>query len=153
MAYQAKRANTYTTDFELVEDDGTVVYSLKVALDAGSMAEKLSKEHMELVRIHGKVEKMNPKKTDLKTMTNAYQELGEAALTIIRSVFGEEQTNIIFEFYHGKYVDIVREVMPFVQSVVLPEVRQIAQQNRKDILQKYNRKTRHSILKGKKWDI
>ena len=50
MAYQAKRTSAYTQDFELVDESGRVVHSMKVALDPGSMAEKLSKQHVELLK-------------------------------------------------------------------------------------------------------
>ena len=50
MAYQAKRKKLYTEDFELAEEDGTVVHTLHVALDPDSMARKLSEKHMALVK-------------------------------------------------------------------------------------------------------
>lgn len=154
MAYQAKRVSAYTQDFELVDESGRVVHSMKVALDPGSIVEKLSKQHVELIRAKEQVDKIQVNNASHKELVHAYEALGNAVLAMIKSVFGEEDTATIMEFYRGKYSDIVQEVLPFITNVVLPDIRRISQQNKKDILQKYNRKQRKTMKKaGKKWGI
>lgn len=152
MTYQAKRTHGYIQELELVEADGTVAHSLKIALDPGSMVEKLSRQHMEIVKAQKEVQAIDTGIKNGKVLLGAYQKLGNAVMTEIRSVFGDEQSDIIFEFYNGDYNAIVKEIYPFIKDVVIPDVRRIAQQNKRDILQKYNRKTRRA-LKGKKWGI
>ena len=48
MAYKAKRKKIYEEDFLLTEEDGTVVHTLHVALDADSMVKKLSEKYVAL---------------------------------------------------------------------------------------------------------
>lgn len=159
MAYQAKRTSAYTQDFELVDESGRVVHSLKVALDPGSMVEKLSNQYVELLRSREKVCEMQKLGADFSELKDAYETLGNAVIAMIRSVFGDEDANTILEFYRGRYNDIIQEVMPFISNVVIPDIRRITQQNRKDILQKYNRKQKRQkkqqIRKMVKrlWDI
>lgn len=152
MTYQAKRTHGYIQELELVEVDGTVVHCLKVALDPGSMAEKLSRQHMEIVKAQKEVQAIDISIENGKILLDAYQKLGNAVMAEIRSIFGDEQSDIIFEFYNGDYNAIVKEVYPFINDVVIPDIRRIAKQNKQEILQKYNRKTRRA-LKGKKWGI
>lgn len=147
MAYQAKRTSEYVQEFELVDESGRVVHSMKVALDPGSMVEKLSRQYVNLLHAKEEVGKIQANSARLEELTNGYQTLGDAAMAMISSVFGEEDTKTIFEFYRGRYNDIVQEVLPFITTVVLPDIRHIAQQNRKDVLQKYNRKQRRTISK------
>ena len=116
MAYQAKRKQLYTEDFELTEENGTVVHRLHVELDPDSMAVRLSEKHMEVV--------------------------GRAVTDILEAVFGRDNAKIIAEFYNGRYFEMCREVMPFVTGVVIPEIRKIAQENKKTIAAGYNRKQR-----------
>ena len=153
MVYQAKRVHTYTQDFELVEKDGTVVHSMKVSLDPGSMVEKISKQYVEIMHAQREAAAIDASIKNQNMLRDAYEKLGNAVIAIMRSVFGDEQADIIIEFYSNRYNDIVLEVFPFITDIVLPDLRRITQENKKNILQKYNRKVRRTILKGKKWDI
>ncbi len=152
MAYQAKRAKEYVQEFELVEEDGTVAHSMKVSLTPGDVVEKLSRQYTDLIRAQKETAEIAAGIKDHMILREAYEKLGHAVIAIVNSVFGEEQTNIIIEFYNNRYNDIVLEVLPFITEVVIPDVRKISQEKRKEILQKYNRKTRKAIKKGKRWD-
>lgn len=150
MAYQAKRTSAYTQDFELVDESGRVVHSMKVALDPGSVVEKLSKQYTDLLKIKAKVDKISAESSNREELTSAYETLGNAVIAMIRSVFGDENTKTILEFYRNRYNDIILEVFPFITDVVLPDIRRITQQNKKDILEKYNRKQRRTLKKSEK---
>ena len=43
---------------------------------------------------------------------------------------------------------MISEVAPFITTVVIPDLRRITQENKKEILNKYNRKQSRAILKG-----
>ena len=139
MAYQAKRKKQYEEEFQLVEENGTIVHTLKVSLDADSMVRKLSEKHTALVRALQDVQKkvQDPEK--------GLEVLGNAVTDMFEAVFGEEDTKIILEFYNNRYVEMCQEVVPFITTVVIPEVRKIAQANKKDILSQYNRKQRRKF--------
>lgn len=139
MAYQAKRRKVYVEDFELTEEDGTVVHTLHVELDPDSMAVKLSEKHMDLVRALDDVKRCNG---DTAT-EDGLEVVGRAVTDILEAVFGRDNAKIITEFYNGRYFEMCREVMPFVTDVVIPEVRKMAQENRKSIAAGYSRKQRH----------
>lgn len=155
MTYQAKRTSEYTQDFEMVDESGRVVHSIKVALDPSSMVEKLSRQFVDLLKIREKVCDMQSDGANYYELKKAYEELGNSVIVILKSVFGDEDTKTILEFYRDRYNDIIQEVMPFIANVVIPDVRRISQQNRKNNLQKYNRKQRRTIGKMAKklWDI
>lgn len=158
MAYQAKRTSAYTQDFELVDESGRVVYSMKVALDPGSVVEKLSKQYAELLKTKAKVDRISMPSCTQGDLIKAYDTLGNTVIALIKSVFGEEDTKIILEFYRNRYNDIIIEVLPFITNIVLPDVRRISQKNREDILQKYNRKQKRAMKKNNEvlkrlWDI
>ena len=141
MAYQAKRRKLYEEDFELVDEQGNVVHSLKVALDADSVVKKLSEKHIALTRALADLQEV---KTD-----NALEVLGNAVVDILEAVFGTEGAETILEFYENKYIEMCREVMPFVTNVVIPEVRKISQSNKKTVLSQYNRKERRTLKRGR----
>lgn len=153
MAYQAKRKATYTQDFELVDENGNVAHRLSVALDPGSVIEKLNQKYIALVKAQRETSSVetNIQEGSLngnEELGRAYETLGRASVDLIEAVFAPEDTKIILDFYNGRYVDMISEVAPFITTVVIPDLRRITQENKKEILNKYNRKQRRAILKG-----
>ena len=149
MAYQAKRSKKVVEDFELVNENGQVEHTLHVSLDAGSTVEKLRKQFINLTRAQKKCADVNLENADADAVMEAYTELGKAVVSIIESVFGEEDGAVILSFYEGNYVEMSREVLPFISGVVLPKVNDIVAENKRQILSGYNRKRRRSFMKVK----
>ncbi len=140
MAYQAKRRKIHEEDFQLLDEQGKVVHTLKVSLDADSMVTKLSEKHIALVNALKSIQNVNNTTSD-----NALTVLGNTVIDILEAVFGKEDAKTILDFYENKYVEMCQEVMPFVTGVVIPEVRKIAQANKKQVLTQYNRKQRRAL--------
>lgn len=147
MAYQAHRKSKYTQEFELVNEEGIVEHKILVALDPGSCIEKMNKKYIDLLKADKEVNKMKLPDASLnhEELLNAYQKLGIAVDDLIEAVFGTEDTKTILEFYRNDYAAMSAEVIPFITTVVLPDLRKITQDNKRDILSKYNRKQRRSI--------
>lgn len=139
MAYQAKRKKAYEEDFQLVDEHGKIVHTLKVSLDADSIVRKLSEKHTALVRALQDVQK------EVQDPETGLEVLGNAVIDLFEAVFGAEDTKTILEFYNNKYVEMSQEVVPFITTVVIPEVRKIAQANKKYVLSQYNRKQRRKL--------
>lgn len=143
MAYQAKRKKIYEEEFQLAEEDGTVVHTLHVSLDADSMVKKLSEKQIELIHALNRVK-------EAKADAEGMEILGNAVIAMIEAVFGVEDANVILDFYNNRYIELCNEVVPFITDVVIPEVRNIAAQNKKNTLSQYNRKQRRVLQFGKK---
>lgn len=140
MAYQAKRRKIYKEDFELLDENGNVVHSLRVSLDADSMVTKLSEKHLALVNALQNVQ--NAKNT---AGEDALTVLGNTVIDILEAVFGKDDAKTIIDFYDNRYIEMCQEVMPFVTETVIPEVRKISQANKKQVLSQYNRKQRRAL--------
>ena len=147
MAYQAKRSQKVIEDFELVNENGQIETTIHVHIDAGSMVEKIRKKYVALVSAHGEMLKIQEKMTDKEVLHNIYEKVGRAEIDLIEAVFGEEDTKKILGFYGERYVEMAKEVMPFISEIILPKIEKIAKQNKKELLSKYNRKQRRTILK------
>lgn len=142
MAYQAKRKKLYTEDFELTEEDGRVIHTLHVSLDPDSMAVKVSEKHAALVRA---LQDINQTK---ENSDGVLEKIGNAVTDILEAVFGQQDAKTVIDFYQGRYIEMCREVIPFVTDVVVPQVRNLARENKQSIIAGYNRKQRR--LFGKK---
>lgn len=148
MAYQAKRSKKVIEEFELVDENNRVVEQFRVELDAGSMVEKLRRKHLALVHAHKELQDINVNNSNEQELSEAYEKLGTATVDIIEAVFGGEDAEKILDFYENKYVDMAKEVIPFITGVVLPKLHEVVRQSKKDILSGYNRKQRRNVLKG-----
>lgn len=147
MAYQIKKRNHYVEQLELVDEAGRVVHALNIDLDPGAVAEDLSRKYLDLVKTKEEVDRLKLEKPE--ELAEAYERLGNAAISMITAVFRKENTEVILKFYDSRYNDLILEVVPFIRDVVVPEVRRMAQEQRKEVLKKYNRKTRRSFKKVK----
>lgn len=145
MAWQAKRSRTIQEDFELVDENGNVVHTLHVSLDADDMTVKISRKYTALVRAMSETTEMKRKAESAEELENCMEKLGQAVIDMLEAVFGVEDTKTIVEFYENRYIEMSREVLPFISQVVIPRMQELAAENRKSIRQKYNRKTRRRL--------
>lgn len=148
MAYQAKRKGIFTEDFELTEEDGAVVHTLHVALDPDNMAKKLTEKHLELVRALRDVQGVRQSSSE-EDKARSLEVLGRTVTDLLEAAFGPEDAETIIRFYNGRYVEMCREVVPFITGVVIPKVRKMARDNRKAVLNSYNRSQRRLLRRRK----
>lgn len=145
MAWQAKRSRTFRDDFELVDENGNVVHTIHVSLDADDMTVKISRKYTALVRAMSETTEMKRKAESAEELENCMEKLGQAVIDMLEAVFGVEDTKTIVEFYENRYIEMSREVLPFISQIVIPRMQELAAENRKSIRQKYNRKTRRRL--------
>ena len=135
MAYQATRRKKCVETLELIREDGKREKTIEVEITAGKLARDLSREYVNLVRAQRKVQDMQALEDQgAGSLADAYEQLGAAVITMMETVFGKEDTQTIMDFYENDYVEIVQQIMPFIINVILPKAREIAQENRKQIL-------------------
>lgn len=150
MAYQAKRKKLYTEEFELVEEDGTIVHKLHVNLDADMVVKNLSEKQIALINVSKEARTVINEGKENENAVEILEIYGRAIVELIEACFGKENTEVIVDFYKERYMEMNKEVLPFITQTVIPEVRKIASENKKTILSSYNRKQRRSFLKSNK---
>lgn len=143
MAYQAKRTKIFKEEFQLVNENGEIANTLFVELDPSTVAQNLSRKYVDLQK---SLVAVRDASTNREKM---YEVVGKSMKDIMETVFGKEDTKIIIEFYSERYIEMCREILPFVSEIVVPQVRKLAQENRKNIAAGYNRKQKRALF-GKK---
>lgn len=138
MSYQIKRSERVEETLELLDEKGKVIESIVVRLDPDAVVEKVSKRYVELLNVQSELNRI----TASGDKSQLYEKLGYAVVELFKTVFGEEDTMRIVAFYTGNYMEMCRNVLPFITSVIIPKVRKISQDNRKAVMQSYNRKQR-----------
>lgn len=140
MAYQVKRNDSrmmYEEDLELVDEQGNVMDTIHICLDPDVMAKRLSEKHLAVMRVTQRIQEVDPDKDPVGMM----KAVGDAVRDMLEAVFGVDDTEIILNFYHGRYMEIIQNVLPFVLNTVVPEMRRMARDNKKAVASGYKRPT------------
>ncbi len=147
MAYQAKRSKKYVEDFELVDAEGNIKHTLHISLDADDMTVKINRKYAALTRALSETTEAKRKAETAEDLQGVFETLGNAMVDLLQAVFGEENAKILLDFYEDSYIEMSREVLPFISNVVIPRMIEIRKDNQKALLGKYNRKQKISFLR------
>lgn len=147
MAYQAKKSKKYVEDFELVDAEGNIKHTLHISLDADDMAVKINRKYVALTRALSETIEAKRKVETAENLQGVFETLGNAMVDLLQAVFGEENAKILLDFYEDSYIEMSREVLPFISNVVIPRMIEIRKDNQKALLGKYNRKQKIFFLR------
>lgn len=147
MAYQAKKHKRLQEDFELVNEEGKIVHTLHVSLDADDMVVKIGRKYTALTKALADTTEMKKKAENAEEIQTALETLGMAVVDLLEAVFGAEDAKTIIKFYEGRYVEMSQEVIPFITQCVIPRMYEIRSENKKSVLNGYNRKTRRRLFR------
>lgn len=142
MAYKAKRSKLLKEDFELVDENDKVVHTLHVSLDADDMTVRIGRKYTALTKALAETTEAQRKAESAEDAVKNIETLGRAVADLLEAVFGPEGTQTIISFYEGRYIEMSREVLPFVSQCIIPRLVELKKENRKAMRAKYNRKTR-----------
>lgn len=147
MAYQAKRRQRFEEDFELVNESGEVEHTIHVSLDADDMITKITRKYTDMIKVLSETTEAKRQADNPEAIADSIDKLGGAVVTLFQAVFGDEDTEKIVDFYDNRYIEMCKEVTPFITNVVIKRCIEIKNENQKAVLQKYNRKQRRSMKK------
>lgn len=147
MAYQAKRRQRFEEDFELVNESGEVEHTLHVSLDADDMITKITRKYTDMIKVLSETTEAKRRADNPESIADSIDKVGGAVVTLFQAVFGDEDTKKIVDFYDNRYIEMCKEVTPFITNVVIKRCIEIKNENQKAVLQKYNRKQRRSMKK------
>ena len=112
MAYQIIRKSKITEELELCRADGTVAERLTVDIDIDSIG----------ARVYKAYENMAIAQLDLQKDARNVEAFGRAVLNLFVVIFGEDGANRIAAFYENKEGEMLLDLIPFINNVVMPQV-------------------------------
>ena len=142
MAYKAKRSKLLKEDFELVDENDKVVHTLHVSLDADDMTVRIGRKYTALTKALAETTEAQRKAESAEDAVKNIETLGRAVADLLEAVFGPEGTQTIISFYEGRYIEMSREVLPFISQCIIPRLVDMKKENQKAMRAKYNRKSR-----------
>lgn len=146
MAYQIKRSKKYTEELQLVDENGTVQHTLQVRLDGDELLRNISGRYLELIKAHKKYNNITTGQMTHEELNTAINDLGKATVDMMITVFGKDNADLIVDFYEGRYIEMSKEITPFMLEVVVPRCQEIIKENKEQVKAKYNRKQRRKLF-------
>ncbi len=112
MAYQITRKAKITETLELYRADGSLAETINVDLDIDLMGGRVNKarENMAIAQLELEKDKRN------------VEAFGRAVLSLFNVIFGEDGTRRIVDFYDGKEGEMLLDLFPFINNVIMPQV-------------------------------
>lgn len=144
MAYQLKRSNKVFETLELVNESGSVEHSLKIEIDADLIINDFRKCKNALVNSERKLKEAQ-KADNLDEMEELFGAYGNAVINILKLLLGDENTDVIIEFYEERYVELSMHIMPFIYNVIQPAVEKAVNEKKESLKNSFNRKQRRAM--------
>lgn len=116
MAYQIKRKSKIKERLELCDETGAVVLPIDVEINVDDIA-KISNAQQVFIMAKELIQK-EPQSA------KAQEAFGTAVIAIFAVLFGKENTDKIIAFYDGRYAEMLRDIMPFIDDVLLPKLKE-----------------------------
>ena len=131
--YQVKRQNHIKETLQLCEADGTVAEEILVDLNVDIISSRVNKAYEML----GMAQNDLQANMDSPELITAY---GNAVIAIFDVIFGVENREKIFRFYEGNFTEMLLDLFPFINDVVMPKIKEVSEARMQQILAAANKK-------------
>lgn len=125
MAYQIARKAKISETLELYRADGSLAETINVDLDIDLMGGRVNKarENMAIAQLELEKDKRN------------IDAFGRAVLALFNVIFGEDGTRRIVAFYDGKEGEMLLDLFPFINNVIMPQVEAASAARKQQLLE------------------
>ena len=127
MAYQITRKKRVKEALELCNEDGLVALRLDVDIDIDAMGARIA-ETRDTLRIAQELIEREPDNE------KAQEAFGMSVIALFAVVFGKDGADNILAFYDGNYGEMLIDVFPFINDVVMPSVDEASAARKQQIL-------------------
>ena len=114
--------------------------TILVRLDRAGVIQDINKKVIELAHIESAVNTTSFARDANEELTKTLKSLENAFLSLSRIIFGDTDTQTIIDFYGGNVFEMSNEITPFLMQAVIPKIREIARESKRNKLRSYDRK-------------
>ena len=115
--YQITRKNKISETLQLCYADGSVAETIEVNINVDQMGAGINKAY-QLVGIAQETLRRDPHDPKLA------EEYGNAIIALFTAIFGQENADKIISFYEGNESEMLLDIFPFLNEVILPAVKE-----------------------------
>jgi len=131
MAYQITRKKRVTEALELCNEDGAVALHLDVDIDVDAMGGRIA-DAQDTLRMAQELIQREPQSE------KAQEAFGASVIALFAVIFGKNGADNILAFYDGYYSEMLVDVFPFINDVVMPAVNEASAERKQQLLNMAN---------------
>lgn len=138
MAYKVNRSSKITEQLELGDEK-----IIDVEINVTKIASDFNKAYNNIIRAqiaYGNGDKSNPEEV-VKVMGD----IGNAVISLFDLVFGEDAVDII-DFYKGDHIEMMLEVVPFINDVIVPRINEFVKEKKQTAAKNYKFKQKRKFF-------
>ena len=129
---EIRRKNKVKETFHITDNDGREL-TVESVLDPGEALPSWNRAKNSIIRAQ------TAKQPD-------FEALGRAIVDVFAVFFGEDGTTKILDFYGGNYTDMMEDVFPYIQDILLPKLETESAKRREAMMSLYRSRTRRRKL-------
>lgn len=139
MSYKISRQSKIVEDLEL--EGGPVIH---VEIDVEKIANQFNEAYNKIIVAEKKLQELKASATtrEFAPDVSIEKNYGEAVIGLLQLIFGEENTVTILDYFEGHYIELSTEIFPFIIEVIVPRIKQYAEEKRAKLANNYRAKAR-----------
>lgn len=137
--YVISRSENIKETLCLKNKDGTTAAQIDVVVDIDTIAADYIKKRDILVAAEKSL-KLAQKSGNSEGFKHAYGLYGSAIVDLCEVVFGKENTCKILEFYDNRYVEMLTQVIPFINERFTPAIYRAVGERKKQLKKLHRRR-------------
>ena len=131
MAYQIKRRQRVQETLELCNAAGEVELSIDVDITVDEMGGRIANAQNVLAM----AQELIAKEPESEKAQEAF---GSAVIAMFAVIFGKDNAHKLLTYYEARYTEMLLDVLPFINEVVMPKVREACEARKKQLLDAAN---------------
>ena len=135
MGYKVGRAGKITETLELVDETGVTVKEIPAVITPEKVVMEFNKRYNAVITAQKAARNTTDPSGSGAQETMAL--FGDAVISLFGLVFGDEGAREILEFYEGAYAEMALAVFPFIEDIIVPEIRRSAEAMRRQAANRY----------------
>ncbi len=133
MGYEIQRRRHITDELVLKDCDGNTAHVVPVNLDADTIAGRYVQAQNAIIRAEAIL---------TSGREEALEQYGEAVLSLLALIFGDDGAKTILTHYDGNYTEMLEDIYPYILDQVAPKIREASKDKRKRMKALYRARRR-----------
>lgn len=141
MGYKVGRAKKITESLELVDETGATVKKIPASITPDKVVMEFNRRYNAVIAAQKAAQQVADPSGDGAQETLSL--FGDAILSLLGLVFGDDGAAEILDFYEDAYTEMAMAVIPYIEDVIVPEIRRSAEAMRQQAASRYKIRQAH----------
>jgi len=110
---------------------------IKINLNPNELLKNYRRAELDIVKAQQEIVKLQKEGVESDKISQALEVYGNAIINLFKLIFGDKNTKIILDFYEDNYAEMAEEVIPYINEVITPKIKEVAEEQKQKLRKKY----------------